>query len=257
MPSVVAIRFQIESALANRFPSALTPAPKIIRPTAPTGVATVDELLEGGLPLGAITEMVGPESSGRTSLALSFLAEITSAGKVAAWIDVSNTLHPETAAEAGIDLARLLWVRCGSSRDTVQRQRKYNFVLAEKYFAPGAIKNDLPGGGFGPHPRTETKGLSEALNGSYKVHAIAPPGAEPQSYARPLQQGFQPPRQQYATKAKPPILTTDPRAQVKQGLYVTDQLLQVGGFSALVLDMGTRPYDRRDINNIQEFQLSS
>ncbi len=45
MPSAAAIRLQIEAALAHRIPSALTPAQKVIRPVAPTGVAEVDALL--------------------------------------------------------------------------------------------------------------------------------------------------------------------------------------------------------------------
>lgn len=222
--------------LANRFPSALTPTPKFIRPVSPTGVAAVDELLQGGLPVGAITEMVGPESSGRTSLALSFLAGITRAGKVGVWIDVSNALHPETAAESGVDLTRLLWVRCGNSTEMIKRQRLYRFSLAEKYLTPSAIKNDLHGGGSGPHPRSEAKGLSEVMSGS---HTVGPRCAEPQSRARPVQQVFQPAPPLQAAKSKPSVLKSDPRAQIKQGLYVTDQLLQVGGFSALVLDMGS------------------
>jgi len=239
MRSAATIRVQIESALANRFPSALTPAPKIIRPTAPTGIAAIDHLLEGGLPVGAITEIVGPESSGRTSLALSLLAGMTRAGKVTAWIDVSNSLHPETAAEAGVDLTRLIWVRCGGFRNTHEPQRRYSFKLAEKYLAPSAVKNALRGGGFGAHPRTETKGMPDALNGSHDIHALGPRCAEPQTKPRPVQQVFQSSQPSRRTKAKPSVLIRDPRAQIRQALYVTDQLLRVGGFSALVLDIGS------------------
>ena len=60
------LRRQIEASLANRIPSALTPRLRTIRPVAPTGIQVVDELLKGGLPLGAITEIVGPVCSGRT-----------------------------------------------------------------------------------------------------------------------------------------------------------------------------------------------
>ena len=90
MPSAAILRRQIEANLANRIPSALTPAPRTIRPVAATGIQAVDDLLEGGLPLGAITEIVGPECSGRTSLAVSFLAQMTQAEKVCAWIDVAD-----------------------------------------------------------------------------------------------------------------------------------------------------------------------
>src|ERR1700685_3806572 len=113
MPTAAALRVQIEAALADRIPSALTPAPRIIRQVTPTGIRNVDELLQGGFPSGAITEIVGPECSGRPSLALSFIARMTQTDNVCAWVDVSDTLHPESAAAAGIDLRRLLRVRCG------------------------------------------------------------------------------------------------------------------------------------------------
>ncbi|MFZ1009655.1 MAG: hypothetical protein WAN65_22645 [Candidatus Sulfotelmatobacter sp.] len=45
--------------------------------------------------------MVGPECSGRTSLALSFVGRMTGADKVCAWVDVSDNLDPESAAAAG------------------------------------------------------------------------------------------------------------------------------------------------------------
>jgi len=114
MPSTAALRSQIEAALADRIPAALTPAAKTIREVVPTGVEAVDTLLNGGLPVGAVTEMIGAECSGRTTLALSFLAQLARAERVCAWIDVSNALSPESAAASGMDLKRLLWVRCGA-----------------------------------------------------------------------------------------------------------------------------------------------
>jgi hypothetical protein len=113
MAAAAVLRAQIEASLAGRIPYALTPVPRIVRPVLQTGVPAVDTLLKGGLPLGAITEVVGAESSGRTSFALSFVARCTQASRVCAWIDVSDALHPESAAAAGVDLERLLWIRCG------------------------------------------------------------------------------------------------------------------------------------------------
>src|ERR1700721_1142614 len=84
------IRTQIEAALAHKIPSALTPAPKMIRPMAETGIESLDNLLQGGLPIGAVSELVGPECSGRTYIALSFVAHLTQASKVCVWIDASN-----------------------------------------------------------------------------------------------------------------------------------------------------------------------
>ena len=63
-----ALRLEIEHALERSFPAALTPAHRTIHETAATGIAEVDALLEGGLPVGAISEINGPESSGRTTL---------------------------------------------------------------------------------------------------------------------------------------------------------------------------------------------
>ena len=115
MPTASHLRAQIEATLAERIPSALTPMARLPYPVAPTGIPEIDLLLHGGFPVGALSEVVGPECSGRTSLALAFIASMTQAGKVCAWVDVSDTLHPESAAAIGVDLSRLLWVRCGSS----------------------------------------------------------------------------------------------------------------------------------------------
>ena len=65
--SATALRLEIEHALERSFPAALTPAQRTIRETASTGIAKVDAMLEGGLPVGAISEINGPESSGRTT----------------------------------------------------------------------------------------------------------------------------------------------------------------------------------------------
>ncbi|MDR3750470.1 MAG: hypothetical protein P4K94_03190 [Terracidiphilus sp.] len=150
MATAATIRRQIESALADRIPSALTPQPRTVRPVWPTGVAAVDALLNGGLPVGAITEMAGPECSWRTSLALSFVAACTRAGRVCAWVDVSDTLSPESAAAAGIRLDRLLWVRCGVSHETSPRAQRA-FQLPAQYFTPATPKKGLHGGGCGGH----------------------------------------------------------------------------------------------------------
>ena len=112
MPSSAALRQQIETAFQHRYPSALTPSPKTIREVSPTGISLIDDLLNGGIPIGAITELTGPASSGRTSIALSALAQRTREGSVCAWIDVKDSLDPESAAASGISLHRLLWVRC-------------------------------------------------------------------------------------------------------------------------------------------------
>jgi hypothetical protein len=114
MPSANAIRLQIEQALESRFPAALSPMPQTVRETAAVGIAAIDGLLSGGFPVGAISEITGPVTSGRTCLALAFIAARTSEGKVCAWVDVNDALDPESAAANGVCLRRLLWVRCKS-----------------------------------------------------------------------------------------------------------------------------------------------
>jgi hypothetical protein len=112
MPSASALRIQIESSLERRFPAALSPVSRNLRETATTAIPEVDGLLDGGLPVGAISEITGPVSSGRTSLALAFLAARTRNDCVCAWVDASDAFDSESAAASGVALRQLLWVRC-------------------------------------------------------------------------------------------------------------------------------------------------
>ncbi len=70
---------------------------------------------------GEITEIVGRPSSGRTSLLVDCLREATRQGAVAAVVDTDQTFDPSTAARVGMDLQRVLWVRCGGRRDVALR----------------------------------------------------------------------------------------------------------------------------------------
>ena len=236
MFSASAVRLQVETALAQRIPSALTPRPKVIRPVAPTGVAAVDAFLGGGLPVGAITEMAGPESSGRTAMALSFISRITHAGSVCAWVDVCNALCPESAAEAGVDLSRVLWVRCGAAAN-VRASAEYKFALPDKYTIAAPAKKGLHGGGCGGHPRNEVKGLPEAIDGLLRPEAFAPRCAEPQPKVPRERETFAPQVPACASQANLRTRPGKPWSRIDQALRVTDLLLQVGGFSAIVLDL--------------------
>ena len=62
----------------------------------------------GGLPRGRIIEMYGPESSGKTTVALHVVAEAQKEGGTAAYIDVENALEPVYASALGIDIDELL-----------------------------------------------------------------------------------------------------------------------------------------------------
>jgi len=236
MPSASAIRLQIENALAERIPSALTPVQRILRPIAPTGVAALDELLGGGLPLDAITELTGPESSGRTSVALSYIAGLTRAGRVCAWIDAGDALHAESAAAAGIDLARLLWVRCGVQTATKPTPADASFSLPRKYMAAPPVKRGLHGGGFGNHPRNETQGISKAVGDLLQPQNFAPHSDKPTPFRRPVEKSFEP-GVNSSTQSQSKGKAGKPWTRMEQALKATDLLLQGGGFSAIVLDM--------------------
>ncbi len=156
------VRRQIEEALAHRVPGALSPRQHTIVPRVASGVPEIDALLGGGLPVGAITEVIGSSCSGRTSFALAFIAGITCEGQTTGWIDVADALDPESAAAAGVDLNRQLWIRCGSD----SKQPKGD--LAQPPDVPGLLcgeprKKSPSGGGGSPHPRNEVRGMPEAI----------------------------------------------------------------------------------------------
>jgi recA bacterial DNA recombination protein len=69
----------------------------------------LDALLEGGIPRGRISEIVGAPGSGKTSLAAAFLAAATRRGETAAWLDASSAFDPDSMAAAGVNLKLLLW----------------------------------------------------------------------------------------------------------------------------------------------------
>ena len=75
------------------------------------GLASPQEKAAGGLPRGQVSEVVGPASSGRTSVAWAALAAATRRGESVALIDTFDRFDPPTAHACGIHLSRLLWVR--------------------------------------------------------------------------------------------------------------------------------------------------
>ncbi len=87
------------------------------RECLPTGLAPLDTLLAqgeaGGFPRGAISEILGPESSGRTTLIHALLAAATSRGEICAYVDADDSFDPVSAAASGVALSQLVWIRCG------------------------------------------------------------------------------------------------------------------------------------------------
>jgi hypothetical protein len=111
----------VESALRERkldrtLTTALAPLERM-DPSAlmPLDVTALDACLRGGLPRGQLSELAGPRSSGRMTLLLQMMAAATARGEIVALVDTLDRLDVASAAAAGVDLSRLLWVR---GRDT-------------------------------------------------------------------------------------------------------------------------------------------
>ena len=82
------------------------------RETLPRGLASLDQLIDG-FPRGAISEIIGQESSGRTTLIHSLLAASTTKCEICSYVDTDDSFDPVSAAAAGVALSQLLWIRCG------------------------------------------------------------------------------------------------------------------------------------------------
>jgi recombination protein RecA len=86
----------------------------------PTGALTLDLALGGGFPKGRIIEAYGPESSGKTSIALHAIAEIQKTGGVAAFIDAEHALDPVYAAALGVNIKELLVNQCDTGEQGLE-----------------------------------------------------------------------------------------------------------------------------------------
>ncbi len=83
--------------------------PKVKVPVIPTGSLALDYALGiGGLPRGRVIEIYGPESSGKTTLALQSIAEIHRQGGIAAFVDAEHAMDPDYAAKLGVNVENLL-----------------------------------------------------------------------------------------------------------------------------------------------------
>ena len=76
--------------------------------TISTGALTLDVALGGGLPRGRVVEIYGPESSGKTTLALHVIAQAQKSGGVAAFIDAEHALDPAYSERLGVNVDELL-----------------------------------------------------------------------------------------------------------------------------------------------------
>ena len=107
----------LESALRDhkldRTLTTALPSLERVDPAAfvPTGLEALDAHLRSGMPRGHLSEIVGPRSSGRTTLTLQLMAAATREGELVALIDTFDRLDVASLDAAGADLSRVLWVR--------------------------------------------------------------------------------------------------------------------------------------------------
>ena len=250
MSAAAQLRARIEGELAHRIPSALTPHERLERPVAPTGIRAVDALLEGGFPVGAITEIVGSLSSGRSSYAQAFVAQRTREGQVCAWVDVADCLDPESAAANGVDLDRLLWVRC--SPGTQAPEPPVPVPASSQQATPIAAPAEgsgMAGGGGSPHPRSEGRGLSTAISSFLESELPVrnlPPRRRDKSIGTPgvANRSIAPEQTAKANATDQPRRTeqvaTD-RLPARRGAYVLDQRARAQG----QVDTGQQSYAPR------------
>ena len=293
METVKLTRKQIEETLVGSVGAAFSLRPSVRLERVSCGIASLDDMLHGGLPVGTLTEFVGKEGSGRTSVALAYISALTQIGNVCAWIDVADALDPESVAANGVDLERLLWVRCGSLA-TQQHAPAIMSQTSQKNCVPAlATSQPRHTGGGSPHPRSEGRGMPQAISSMLHTHgglydkqvrremkSIGTPG----SPNRPLTYRSEDREEQVNSDRLPPRrgsnlafasrditsrcaepqprrvsnLPSDelmrlaepasrdlPRGEMPpwkaldQALRATDLLLQGGGFSAIVLDLGS------------------
>ena len=133
----------------------------------PMDVPLVDACLRGGLPRGQLSEFSGPGSCGRMTLLLQLMSAATQRGEIVALIDTCDRLDVASAAAAGVDLDRLLWIRGSGSgiRDSGFGIRDSGFGIRDSGFG-------IRGSGFetrDQRPGTGDWGLGTAVDRALKA----------------------------------------------------------------------------------------
>ena len=163
------LRQTIEAEMAGSFAGALSPRALQVRPMLPFAIPALDQLTGGGIPTGAVTELYGAGSTGKTGAVMQVVAGAMRAGKVCAWVDASDSFDPATGVENGIVLQQLLWVRCGAARPLQSR------AGASMLAAEANRTNRVMPGRCGSHPRGEEQGLDHAVSGLFQSASIPAP----------------------------------------------------------------------------------
>ena len=218
------------------------PAPEMVS----SGIPQLDSLT-GGLARGCLTEICGTASSGRTSVLLLALARATQRGEVCALVDASDAFDPASAAATGMEMSRLLWVRCGEkypSRKHPSPARKAGCAKTDTYQTmPSGDSYQRPSSydSYQGMPSGIPQGFWEGHNfracpEHSRMGAVSPAQSSPAlavEDSRALQRG------KFSRWKNPESQRWE--SQLGQMLKVTDLLLQSNGFGMIALDLGDVP----------------
>ena len=137
--------------------------------TVPTGSLSLDIALGlGGLPKGRIIEIYGPESSGKTTVALHCVAEVQKAGGIAGFIDAEHALDPAYAKNIGVDIDNLYISQpdCGEQAleitETMVRSGAVDIVIVDSVAAL-VPKAEIDGDMGDSHVGLQARLMSQAL----------------------------------------------------------------------------------------------
>jgi len=220
----------------------IRPAPEMM----PFGIVSLDALT-GGVPRGGLTELVGPASSGRSSVMLSLMASVTRRQEVCALIDVTDSFDPASGEAAGVDLDRLLWVRCGKTVSSSEFPVSSTSTKSTAVRRPVSMREVAP----------PAKNISWSIHQNYDArlrHAITGGCYE-------MTKGREVSRKEVSSsefsvsrpKSRPVSLTRNSKPETRnflnrnssskwtrldQALKATDLLLQSGGFGLILIDLG-------------------
>jgi len=244
------------------------PAPAMV----PFGIDGLDALT-GGVPRGALTELFGPASSGRTSVMLSLMASVTQRQEVCALIDVTDSFDPLSGEAAGIDLRRMLWVRCGKSGQcTVDGGQEVAAASIQSRARTSSMSSAAPPAkniSWSIHQNYDTR-LRHAItggcfemtrrSGQWGVDGESQVSSSKSQVARPIEhkmweRASKPVRAErssantrnsrpetrssvFGTRNADVNNPTSKWTKLDQALKATDLLLQSGGFGLIVIDLG-------------------
>jgi recombination protein RecA len=223
-------------------PRGVVPGSKLeVRPapaTVSSGIAQIDAL-SGGLPRGALTEIFGPASSGRTSMILAALGDATRRQEVCALVDAGDSLHPESAAAAGVDLRRLLWIRCGENppqrhRDIEEIEELKNEECRIKKQQP-TIKDKQPNSA--PRINAEERGSGSIHHSSFAIQQSS-------GNSKFATRNRHSATDNGVSNRQSSVVNRQSSAwdrRMEQVLKTTDLLLQSGGFGMVVVDLADVP----------------